>query len=145
MVKKHSSKKLVGRENQSHEDKISAGRNDENLFDCDEHQISSPKQHLNMNTYEGKISDLIRRLKSQQEQKSSDLEDLNCKISSPMINIEHIDVDDTDSHDTLNFNKKRAIKRKTKTDVVNEQLYDKEIRRLLQQNNSNKNLEDYQK
>ena len=64
MVKKHSSKKLVGRENQSHEDKISAGRIDENLFDCDEHQISSPKQHLNMNTYEGKTSDLIRRLKS---------------------------------------------------------------------------------
>ena len=60
-----------------------------------------------------------------------------------MINIEHMD--DIDSHDNLNFHKNRAIKRKTKTDVVKTSLNDKEIRRLLQQNNSNKNLGDYEK
>ena len=60
-----------------------------------------------------------------------------------MINIEHMD--DIDSHDNLNFHKNRAIKRKTKTDVVKSSLNDKEIRRLLQQNNSNKNLGDYEK
>lgn len=94
-----------------------------------------------MNTYEGKHSELIKRLKSQQESGSSNL----VVIPSPMINIEHIDVDDIDSRDDLNFQKNRAIKRKTKTDVVNQQLNDKEIRRLLQQNNSNKNLADYEK
>ena len=131
MVKRQSNKHLLGRDNKSHEDKISPDRNDENLFDCDEHAQSSPKLVRNMNTYtaqsEEKTSKLIQRIRSQENgDNPPEFDDLAPK--SPIINIEHIDVDDIDSHDTRNFLKKRSIQQRanySKTDVLTLQVHGK--------------------